>query len=481
MSDSDKKSTPSTSFTLGSPGDGAFEVRLFSRAGLNVADFVMAGPKASKTVQLAPGNYHAQILNLGSKRSAELMLDLDPDYVTGEVSLAPQTWLGDSEDKASPLLEQTVEDELRRKLAGAYRKSQGRQTELRPAIAPMKSLAESGLTRSMSADMMIGVGKASDVLNILQQPRDISPAFAIGLSESIPTEGKTGWLPPADLAVDLAAEASPGVIAITIRDTRPEPRKARLRLNVSVAGLPTVRAPLPLFREGITVRISPLLRETGADFLIELIAVEHRVEALVVALKRLSDTDALATLDWASRSGRDDAITILADKKNDLWAASAAALILARSGNIANRLHWFKNLTNWAPHISDAPIAFAGALAVEGEDETAALEREILALLQRSDDIGTPNFVAAHRLALDLLDGLRSAAKDADVRRAAHELYMRRTRSSRKRTYESAYMIWEHLNEGQLRKGELPAERYLRVASGRLGHYGFNIAKRTIR
>ena len=217
------------------------------------------------------------------------------------------------------------------------------------------------------------------------------------------------------------------------------------------------------------------MRETGADFLIDIIAVEERVEALVVALKRMADVDALATLEWASGTMRDDAISILAQKQNDLWAASVASLILARSGEIGTRLHWFENLANWAPHIADTPIALAGALAVARDGETAALERKLLEQLQRSDAIGSPNFVAAHQLSLDLLDGLRTAATDRDVRRAARDLYSRGTRRSRRRTFESAYVIWEHLHKGQLRKGKLPAERDLRVASGRLGPTGFGV------
>jgi hypothetical protein len=264
-------------------------------------------------------------------------------------------------------------------------------------------------------------------------------------------------------------------VSITIRERRLMPRKTRLRLNVSVGGLPTIRAPVPLYSGGVTLRIAPLMRETGADFLIEIIAVEARVEALVVALMWMADTDALATLDWASGAVRDDAISILAQKQNDLWAASAAALILARSGNIGTRLHWFENLVNWAPHIADAPIALAGALAVAHDSERAALERKLLELLKHSDAIGSPNFVAAHQLSLDLLDGLRTTAKDRDVRISARNLYTRGTRRSRKRIFDSPYVIWEHLHKGQLRTGQLPADRYLRVVTGRLGPAGFEV------
>lgn len=154
------------------------------------------------------------------------------------------------------------------------------------------------------------------------------------------------------------------------------PRKTRLRLNLSVAGLPTMRAPVPLHSGGVTLRIAPLIRETGADCLIEIIAVVERVEALEVAPKRMADADALATLDWASGAVRDYAISIFVQKQNDLWAAGVAALTLARSGEIGTRLPWFENLANWAPHIADAPIALAGALAVAGDGETAALERK---------------------------------------------------------------------------------------------------------
>lgn len=486
----------SARFTLGSPGDGAYKVRLYNNHGLALADFVMTGLDARESLEVPPGNYQAQIFDLGRKRSAELVLALDSACgTTSAVSLAPQAWMDDSEEAASPLAMQVVEGDLRRKLAGAYRKSQTLKTGLGAAVASVGSLAADGLARSLGADTTIGIGAASEAMKIHQQLlRDLAigeggelsfthlgqsstdnPAFEIGLSESVPEEGQTGWLPPSDLALDFAERAAPGVVSITIRERRPMPRKTRLRLNVSVAGLPTMRAPVPLYSGGVTLRIAPLMRETGADFLIEIIAVEERVEALVVALKRMADADALATLEWASGAVRDDAISILAQKQNDLWAASVAALILARSGEIGTRLHWFENLANWAPHIADAPIALAGALAVAGDGETAALERKLLEQLQRSDVIGSPNFVAAHQLSLDLLDGLRTAAKDRDVRRAARDLYTRGTHRSRKRTFESAYVIWEHLHKGQLRKGQLPTERYLRVATGRLGPTGFGV------
>ena len=545
MSASKDDLLPAARFTLASPGDGAYKVRLYNSHGLSLADFVMTGPDALESLDVPPGNYHAQIFDFGRKRSAELVLALDSaSGATSAVSLSPQEWMDDSEEAATPLAMQVVEEDLRRKLAGAYRKSQTLKTGLGAAVASVGSLASDGLARSLGADSMIGIGSSSEAIKIhrqllgdlansdggelsfthpldkvkelgdvsksdlvrearyvstkkdggerlnftafyealleskgvsLGQSSPDNPVFEIGLSESMPEDGQTGWLPPSDLAFDYAERAAPGVVSITIRERRPKPRKTRLRLNVSVAGLPTMRAPVPLYSGGVTLRIAPLMRETGADFLIDIIAVEERVEALVVALKRMADADALATLEWASGAMRDDAISILAKKQNDLWAASVAALILARSGEIGTRLHWFENLANWAPHIADTPIALAGALAVAGDGETAALERKLLEQLKRSDAIGSPNFVAAHQLSLDLLDGLRTAATDRDVRRAARDLYSRGTSRSRKRTFESAYVIWEHLHKGQLRKGQLPAERYLRVATGRLGPTGFGV------
>jgi hypothetical protein len=487
---------PASRYTLGSPGNGAYQVRLYNDNGLKLADFVMAGPDARENLEVPPGTYHAQILDLGRKRRAELFLALDSASGTNSaVSLTPQAWMGDSEEATSPLAMQVVEGDLRRKLAGAYRKSQTLKTGLGAAVASTASLAVAGLTVSPGADTTIGIGAASEVMKIRQQLlRDLAigeggenyvtpigqassdiPSFEIGLSESVPEDGQAGWLPPSDLAFDYTERAAPGVVSITIRERRPIPRKTRLRLSISVAGLPTMRAPVPLYSRGVTLRIAPLMRETGADFLIEIIAVESRVEALVVALKRMADADALATLDWASGAVRDDAISILAQKQNDLWAASVAGLILARSGEIGTRLQWFQNLANWAPQIADAPIAMAGAMAVAGDGETAALERKVLEQLQRSDAIGSPNFVAAHQLSLDLLDGLRTAAKDRDVRRAAQVLYTRGSRRSRKRTFESPYVIWEHLHKGQLRKGQLPAERYLSVVTGRIGPAGFGV------
>jgi hypothetical protein len=279
------------------------------------------------------------------------------------------------------------------------------------------------------------------------------------------------------LEVGLDGDVGQDGFSITVREQGPAIRKSRVRLSVSVDGLATIRVPVPLFRDGVVVQLTPLARGSTPDFGIEVVALNDRVEALVMALKYMARSDALSTLNWASKVGYNSAIEVFAHKKKDLWAATVAALILVRGGNETAPLTWFRNLVDLAPNIADARIALAGALALSSVEQVDTTEQQIFEQLKSSEEIGAPNFVAAHQLALDLLDGLRTAAVDTQIRGASRELYARWARRSRKRLLEGPYAIWQHLNRGQLRRGRLPSKRYLQVAEGRLGPDGWYLER----
>ncbi|MGJ8530350.1 hypothetical protein [Maritalea sp.] len=54
---------------------------------------------------------------------------------------------------------------------------------------------------------------------------------------------------------------------------------------------------------------------------------------------------------------------VLLYKKRDLWAATVAALLLAKTYQLKDVAQWAYNLEKYAPHISDAAVAAAWARA----------------------------------------------------------------------------------------------------------------------
>ncbi len=480
---------------LVSPGEGVFKVALQDGNGINVAEFVLAGGSTSQRLQLPKGRYAASVLDVGQKKLGETNFTITAGNTQSiQLGMPGETLRGGGD---------------RKRTSGSSIKRWGRQqpskierfstfaskSEMESPSAKRRRKRSGGKV-SFDSDAVRGFGfigndaatdegfdhfveipvqslEAATPAQAESEPSTDCRKFDIGLSEDGQLGKRGGWLEPDDLTIGTHADPDTGILQIDIKDDRPEGRKSRVRISCSVEGLQTIRVPVPLYREGVSIFLHPRMGKDSVDFWIGLDAKDPAIEALVVALERMGREDALATLS-SNGGGIDDAILILGKKRRDLWAATVAALILARTGNVGNRLQWFHNLADWAPHIADAPISAAWAEAARGEGDTIQIEARIFELLERSMAIGAPNFTAGHMMGLELLDSLRSTASDKAMRSAADGRYRQWMSRSKSRLFESAYLMWEHLGTS-LTKGKLPDQRYLSVASGELGLNGFAI------
>ena len=293
-------------------------------------------------------------------------------------------------------------------------------------------------------------------------------SFDVGLSHNW-VQDEAGWLAADDL--EIATEvSSEGTLQLRIEDLGLN--KRRVRLTLAIQGRPAIRTPLPLFAGGLSVSIAPLWINGDVDALVRIEAESPKKQALVAALSELGRDDARSVLNWTAGEQGEAAMDVLLHKKQDLWAATVAALLLARTYQLNEVTNWAYNLESFAPHISDASVAAAWARAADPSIDVELAEEKTLDHLKMSRKIGAPTFKITHSIALELLNAIRGSSPDPKRReQARHEMAIW-VRRAQHRLFKGPYIMWEQAGR-QLQKGRLPNERYLRVARGKLTASGF--------
>lgn len=236
-------------------------------------------------------------------------------------------------------------------------------------------------------------------------------------------------------------------------------------MTIGIAGGPAIRVPVPIYAEGTIIEVKPVRIGDQIDVGVEIKAINRQVQALVAALTELPGDEALKILRWNSNSPIKDAIEILANKQYDLWAATAAALLLVKARHLDDVAEWLQNLSRLAPHIADAGIAASWARAAQGTGGRRCTEQSVMEFLNQGLTVGAPTFSVGNSLALEMLSILRNSAEDENIRSTARTAYVRAARRSRYRIYRGPYMLWEQIGRN-LQSGRLLGPRYLELVRG---------------
>ncbi len=473
-------------FRLMSPGTGAYRVQLFQVSGEDGVEVMLVGEGDEMRVDLSPGEYAGHVLQLGQPtetgRRFKLQLRLnEPDVrfpVTPTDTLtfsSRSRVLGPAiRSTRLPRISQLTETRsLDRDIRGQDRLI---DTPLQPTIRSADFSVETmrllQRLRGGDGNPSVSYTGSTSGQEIGETPGGLMPrmsaertSFSIGISEDRSPEEHGSWTRPSLVEI-LAQTMDDGFrFRVNQREERMPENGYRVRMTVGIAGIPAIRIPIPVYAEGSIIEVRPVRIGDQPDFAVDIRAIDDRVQALVAGLTELSGEDALKILRWNAESQIDDAIRILAEKQRDLWAATAAALLLVKTRRLEGVEQWPLNLSRLAPHIADAAIAAAWARAARGTGGRRRTEQSVMKFLSQGLSVGAPTFSVGNSLALEMLNVLRNSAQDREIQSAARDAYVRLARRSRYKIYRGPYMLWEQTGN-QLQSGRLLGPRYLELVRG---------------
>lgn len=439
-------------------GDGAYEVRLSRKDGRDGADTVVMGySRVPAMVELSAGQYFARLRSLTEAAGPVLRRDLEITPQTKRLNLRD---LLDFVPATSPKPRRLQPFEF----SAAVRQS---------------ALRQSSDARKVPRKLRLGVSSDpvwDSKVPMVMEAWAVDDRFEIGVSSNDPRDTR-GWLPATDIKIAVGDILDDGSLSIQILDDIRSRRQQRTRLTLAIAGRPAIRVPLPMFSEGCRILIFPLEVDGMLDALVRIEATDPRKQALVAALHRLDPEEAVSMLRWSTsleRAPLKTAVDVLFEKYEDAWAATVAALVLARTFQMKKVRRWAFNLERLAPHICDAGVAAAWARATDRALDSSQREDAVLEHLIRARKIGMPAFKATQGIALELLNALQGTSKNTLIRSKARYEIGIWTNRARFRLFDGPYMIWEQAGP-QLQSGSLPEERYRRVAQGTVTKEGFSI------
>lgn len=480
-------------FRLRSPGEGAYRVHLAQIDGEEVAEALLAGESDEVRVDLPPGQYWARVSELGQspEEASRFRLTLGASDESVELPAWRQrsSALTRSETSRSWIPAIRTARLARPSLLARPRsfdfvrqpdqKEPDNRYPLDIALDYERTLTSRLLLHGSGGRSLVTVsepdvrGPGGDltyppiVMDFAYRTERDRVPFAVAISEDRSPDEKGSWSRP--ILTKIRSERSGDGFRFLIEaQPTPRPRRGfRARMTISIAGVPAIRIPIPMYAAGTVIEMRPIRTGEQLDFSIEITASDPRVQALVAALTELPGDEALKVLRWNADTGTSAAIQILADKRQDLWAATAAALLLVRTRQLEEVADWLQNLARLAPQIPDASIAAAWSTAAKASGGRRRTEKAVLAHLRRGLSIGAPTLSVANSLALEMLNALQQSAISNDVRLSARDLYVRVARRSRYRIYRGPYMLWEQPGE-RLQSGRLAGSRYLTLVHGDL-------------
>lgn len=377
------------SYRLKSPGPSAYRVQLVEKGpssaltGGATAEALLTGAGDERPVLLPPGDYWGSIDDIGSGERRTLSLSLDSNQAAID-------------------------------LQEAFSQSVPRRRSSSSALSGAESIGAAAIGGTVK--------------------------FVVGLSEDRAPGHVGGWgAAAADMQVAIKREGSSLRLQF---GGPPSDRRSKYRVVIGLSDRRSIRVPLPRYRDGVEVVIALDATLPGRDLDIDVRALDPTVQALVAALSTSSRDESLTLVEWAGDGHVGNAVPFLAQKRQDLWAATAAALLLVRARRMAPFEQWFYNLAEFAPHIADSAIAAAWVTLATGTGPGADLEAKAMEYLRFSGRVGAPNFVAANSLGMELLNSLRTTAESDKVRAQAGEEYALMTKRSEHRLLGSPYMIY---------------------------------------
>jgi hypothetical protein len=457
-------------YDLKSPGPAAYRLQLFLENGEDFAEVLLAGTDDRASVEVRPGLYAGRITEIGlsDDPGAQILLRLGAEG--GQIQLAEQY------ENARRRPERSVSGRrLPIPVPTTERISQvGReQVRMRFEPAPLRGGSDGDDGRLGAWSRIRGLRRDAEGRAPIYEDRREGAAFEVALSEDV-TPGQLGsWRRPELLNVRCHGADGGSILIVVAADARQRDLKSRVRLSVAVEGLPTIRVPVPSYDAELQIKVSPVRSAQKMDLRVEMVAARPEVQALVAALWELDRNEALKIVEWNGR-GLTHAVDTLAAKRSDLWAATAAALVLVRTRSLQGYASWAQNLARLAPHISDAAVVAAWAAAVSGRSTEREIERECMRHLTSADAIGANTFSAANTLQLELLNVLRGTAHDTEVRQRAAAAYAKLAARTGHRLSAGPYLIWEQTGS-RLQQGRLAGFRYASMARGQVTRNGFVI------
>ncbi len=455
-------------YELRSPGPAAYRVQLFGEDREDFAEAVLAGTDDRASIEVHPGRYAVRITEIGRSDNPGAQISLELAGGGGAVQLA---------DVYANARRQALRSGFAGRLPISAPKteriSQVGREQVRKRFVPAIVRDRSGLEDSQ---LRVGspnrgpVGDADRWFRFYEGHRE-GHAFEIAVSEDV-TPGQLGsWRRPELLEMSCHQTVGGSLLIVVNADARQRDLKSRVRLSVAVEGLPAIRAPVPSFNSALHIKVHPVHSAGKMDVRVEMVAAQPEVQALVAALWELDRNEALKIVEWNGR-GLGQAVDTLAAKRNDLWAATAAALVLVRTRSLHHYADWVQNLARLAPHISDAAVVAAWATAASGRGMEVEIERECMRHLGLADAIGANTFSAANTLQLELLNVLRGTARDPEVRQRAAAAYAKLAARTGHRLSVGPYLIWEQTGS-RLQQGRLAGFRYASMARGWITRNGF--------
>lgn len=177
-----------------------------------------------------------------------------------------------------------------------------------------------------------------------------------------------------------------------------------------------VRGVIPWFAGGTEVKLA--WRSPGT-ISVSLTPSDQTTKLLLAGLERGSPSERTLIAEHSSPGGIDSAIEYLAQKKQDPWAAVAAAYLLLRTPTFDSVKPWIFNLKALFDWMPDASILATWAEIASANEDSEELDHLCLEQMCFARALGTPYFRITLLVALELLDTLTVSATTADLRRRA--------------------------------------------------------------
>ena len=452
----------------------AFKIQLVRKDGKDSDRCIVMGRAEPGRVNLSTGSYLLRLEQLSDGPTQPITKQIEITDETANLNLSymfPAILDGIADQPITSPRMSEMKQAVRQSRIGPKRSKESNQLRAfevnfdgSQSSRTPSGLKFESLDRVITKELAIGLSPLRKGLN-----------FEIGLSHN-PVSRDIGWLAAEGVNIQFEA-SSEGTLKLKIEDCSVYDRNGsenhrRIRLTLAIEGRPAIRTPLPLFSGGVLVSIAPLWINDESDALIRIEAIDPKKQALVAALSELNGDEARSIINWTAGEEGDAAMKVLLHKKKDLWAATVAALLLAKTYRLKEVAQWAYNLESFAPHISDAAVAAAWARASDEALDLDLAESKTLRHLKKSRKIGAPTFQITHSIALELLNAIRGTSSDSKRREEARNEMSIWVRRARSRLFKSPYIMWEQAGS-QLQKGRLPKQRYLRIAKGRLNQNGF--------
>ncbi|MEX3844839.1 hypothetical protein [Paraburkholderia sp. BR10882] len=238
------------------------------------------------------------------------------------------------------------------------------------------------------------------------------------------------------------------------------PCRAALRLTIAVEGRAPWRVGVPVMDEGVWLTLRPAVAASRPDLVVTMRPVNELTATLIGAVQRalpsevdsllVASAKAIADNDWHS-GDKDTAAALEALMTHGAapWASVAAALLMARTGQIADAAQIAQTLGAAYDWVADASVAAAWAFAAVADNDAdsgsddAGIAAHCLSLLAHARRIGPPCLAASNTLALQMLSSMAmNATRETDAKAWRDERRLWSTRS-RRAVPIGAFFGWE--------------------------------------